>query len=115
MNESSETGRDNLSAAQTASAAGLRQQDAIYQRGRIAARVNQYEIDLDAKEIRFNEIYQSDPLVLPDECEFQKYVIIIQRIAYASKIDPTDPGKGRVLRGCVADILGYPANGPATR
>jgi hypothetical protein len=46
-------------------------------------------------------------LLLPEECEYQKYRLIIQRIEYASRIDKTAPQKGRVLRGVVAEILGY--------
>lgn len=52
---------------------------------------------------------RSDHLMLLEECEFQKYRIVIQRIAYGSKIDRTAPEKGRVLRGVVAEILGYRA------
>ena len=46
-------------------------------------------------------------LILPEECEFQKYRLIVQRIEYASRIDKNAPEKGRVLRGVVAEILGY--------
>ena len=86
---------------------GVREQDAIYQKGKLVARVLEPEIDADAREIRFEEIYNSDYLVIPDECEFQKYRIVIQRIAYATKVDRQLGHKGRILRGCVADILGY--------
>ena len=62
---------------------------------------------LEAKEIRFAELYNSDELLLPDECEFQAYTIMVQRIAHATKVDKAAPHKGRVLRDVVAEILGY--------
>ena len=81
--------------------------DALYQRGQVVARVFQPEIDLTAKEIRIAELYNSDELLIPDECEFQKYRIQIQRVAYSSRIDKAEPHKGRILRHVSADILGY--------
>jgi hypothetical protein len=88
---------------------GGRGEDAIYQGNpsRQVARVLGTEVNWDAREIRFEEIYQSDHLVLPDECEFQKYRILIQRVGFASRVDKAAPEKGRVLRGVVAEILGY--------
>jgi len=81
--------------------------DAIYQGSKLVARVLGADIDLAAKEIYFSEVNHSDELVLADECEFQKYRIMIQHIEYASRIDKNTPEKGRVLRRVVADILGY--------
>ncbi|MGO8786930.1 MAG: hypothetical protein ACLQVL_06040 [Terriglobia bacterium] len=81
--------------------------DAIYQDGKIAARAVDPEIRADAHEIHFGEINSSDNLMLPEECEFQKYRLMIQRIEYASRVDKNAPEKGRVLRGVVAEILGY--------
>ena len=88
-------------------APALREPDAIYQDGKLVGRVSNAEVDLDAKEIRFAEIYQSDLLLLPDECEYQKYKIMIQRITYATTAEPIATRKGRVLKGAIADILGY--------
>ncbi len=84
-----------------------REQDAIYQRDRVVARVLDPEVDPEAKQVRFAEIYQSDELLLPDECEFQDYRILIQRIAHATKVDRGALHKGRVLRTVTAEILGY--------
>ncbi len=81
--------------------------DAIYQEGRVVARVFDPELRNDAREIHFAEINQSDELLLPEECEFQKYRLMIQRIEYASRIDKNAPEKGRVLRGVIAEVLGY--------
>ncbi len=84
-----------------------REPDAIYQNDRIVGRVVEAEVDLETKEIRFGEIEKSDLLLLTDECEYQKYKILIQRIAYATKVHPTSPEKGRILKGAVAEILGF--------
>ena len=100
-----QTGPQVSSAARQAAAA--REPDALYQRGRVVARVGQAEIDLEAKELRIGEIYKSEELLIPEECEFQQYRILIQRIAFATTIDKAATHKGRVLRGVTADILGY--------
>jgi len=84
-----------------------RESDAIYQNGRLVARVIDAEVATEAKEIRFGEVYNSDELILADECEFGKYRILIQRVAYASKVSKEEPHKGRILRGVVADLLGF--------
>jgi len=84
-----------------------REEDAIYQDGRVLAREGDPNIDWAAREIRFAELSSSEELMLPDECEFQKYKIIVQRIAHATKVDKGALHKGRVLRDVVAEILGY--------
>ena len=86
---------------------GPRDDDAIYQDSRVVARVSGAHVDWESKEIRFAEIANSDELVLPEECEFQKYKIMVQRIGYASKAEKAALHKGRVLREVVAEILGY--------
>lgn len=90
-----------------AAASQPRDENAVYQNGRLVAHASEPRVDLEAKEIHFAELANSDELVLPDECEFQKYTIMVQRIAYAAKEDKTALHKGRVLRGVVAEILGY--------
>lgn len=82
-------------------------ESAIYQNGRVVARVTEAEVDLEAKEVRFAELSNSDELLLPEECEFRKYKIMVQRIQFAAKQDKGALHKGRVLRGVVAEILGY--------
>jgi len=84
-----------------------RAQDAIYQKGKLVARVMDPEVDLEAKEIRFDELFDSDHLVLADECEFQKYRIMVQKVAFATKVDHRPGRTGRTLAGCTAEILGY--------
>lgn len=81
--------------------------DAIYQDGKIVARAVGAEVRGESREVHFAEINNSDDLMLPEECEFQKYRLMIQRIEYASRIDKNSPEKGRILRGVVAEILGY--------
>lgn len=83
------------------------EENAIYQEGKLVARVVAPDIRPNEREIHFAEIHESDDLVLPEECEFQKYRLMIQRIEYASRLDKNAPEKGRVLRGVVAEILGY--------
>jgi hypothetical protein len=83
------------------------EEDAIYQDGQVVARVEAPEVRKGAREIHFAEINNSDNLILPEECEFQEYRLMIQRIEYATRIDKNAPEKGRVLRGVVAEILGY--------
>jgi len=89
------------------SGSGSREQDAIYQKGKLVARVVKTEVDLESKEIRFDEVLDSDHLVLAEECEFQKYRIMIQKVAFATKVDHRPGRNGRTLAGCTAEILGY--------
>jgi len=100
----SETGSQGKDAPQPGSK--VRETDALYQGGRVVARVSGVEFDHENKEIRFGEIYQSDELMLPEECEFQQYRILIRKIDYATRIQRGEEHKGRVLRGAVANLLG---------
>jgi hypothetical protein len=107
MSESSTPNDGTVKPRESPSGATPREADALYQNGRIVARVADTEIDLDAREIRFREVHNSDDLVIPEETEFQEYRILIQRIAYATKIQRGEEHKGRVLRGVSCDLLGY--------
>jgi hypothetical protein len=93
-------------AAAKAEAPPPREPDAIYQDGRLVARVRDVQVNLQARQVRFAEVYNSDELLLPEECEFQKYRIQIQHVADATKVSRTEPQKGRILRGVTADLLG---------
>ena len=84
-----------------------REDDAIYQNDRLVARVLDARVDQEAREIRFGEIFSSDDLLLPDDCEFRNYRILIQHVGFASKEERGEAHKGRVLRGAVAEILGF--------
>jgi hypothetical protein len=87
---------------------GDRDPNALYQNGKLVARAREPEIDEAGKEVRFTEIYQSDDLMLPDPCDFRKFVVIVRRIAHASK--ENDPSRSRALKGVVAEIVGYREN-----
>jgi len=89
------------------SASGARQEDAIYQNGCPVAAVLDPRIDASSREIHFAEVYGSDELLLPEDCEFREYRILIQRIGFASRQEAGATHKGRVLKGVVAEILGY--------
>jgi len=104
VNEKSATSEGTKAAAPASQA---REQDAIYQNGRVVGHVVDPEVDLEAKEIRFGEILGTDHLLIPEECEFQKYRIVVQKIAFASKVDRRPGHGGRTLGGCTAEILGY--------
>jgi len=108
MEEKSQGTNDEVGSGVQGKAPALtRDPDAIYQNGQVVARATGAAVDLEAGEIRFAELSNSDELMLPDECEFQKYTIIVQRIAHATKVDHGALHKGRVLRDVVAEILGY--------
>jgi hypothetical protein len=100
-------GAANSSLQKAPAAPAVREPDAIYQNGKLVARTLDPEVDTEAKEILFGEIYNSDELLIPEECEFREYRILVQRIADATKVDRQSVHKGRILRRCVADILGY--------
>lgn len=85
-----------------------READGIYQKNKLVARVKEPEVDEGGKEVRFTEIYKSDDLLLPEECEFRKYALIVRRITYATKETRAD--RQRILRGVVAEIVGYRQN-----
>jgi hypothetical protein len=89
----------------TSGGTGSRDPNAIYQRGKVVARVAEAEIDEAGKEVRFSQITDHDELRLPDECEFQKYVLVVRRIAHATKEKTAT--RERILRGVVAAIVGY--------
>lgn len=83
------------------------EQDAIFQGGRLVAKVLGADVDADAREIHFGEIYNSDELLLPDDCEFREYRILIRHIDFAAKEERGAAHRGRVLKGVTAEILGY--------
>jgi len=85
----------------------VREADVIYQKGRFGGRVVGYQIDDVDKEVRFDEITNTDELLLPDEFEFQRYILIVRKVAYATKVARESPHKGRILRGVVAEIVSY--------
>ena len=95
MNENSEARAENS-----------READALYQKNKVVARVKDVEFDQDSRQVRFDEVSQSDELLLPEECEFREFKIQVRKIAYATKIERGEEHKGRVFRGVIADVLG---------
>ncbi|HEY6272230.1 MAG TPA: hypothetical protein VIX19_09585 [Terriglobales bacterium] len=86
---------------------GPRQDDGIYQGGRLVGLVLNPKVDSEAREIRFGVIHNSEELLLPDDCEFRNYRILIQRLDFATREERGAAHKGRVLKGVVAEILGF--------
>ena len=105
MNENPVNSEGKNQAGQSLS--GTREQDAIHQNGKLVARVVNPDVELESKQVHFEEIVDSDHLVMADECEFQKYRIMIQKVAFATKVDHREGRTGRTLAGCTAEILGY--------
>lgn len=88
-------------------ASRTREDDAIYQNGRVVGRALDARVDDEAREIHFGEIFGSDELLLPEDCEFRTYRILIQHVGFAAREDRGAAHKGRVLREAVAEILGF--------
>jgi hypothetical protein len=88
-------------------ASGTREDDALYQNDRIVGRALDARVDHEAREIRFAEIFGSDELLLPEDCEFRNYRVLIQHVGFASREERGAAHKGRVLREAVAEILGF--------
>ena len=89
-----------------------REQDGVYQWSfhhgdRLVARVVKPQIDESSKRVTFVEITHSDLLLLPDECQFQKFKLEIDAVGDAIKVDKIEPEKGRILREVTAHITGY--------
>jgi len=98
------------SSRESSAASGVarsREEDAIYQGSRVVARVRGAEVDPAAHEIHFAEVYNSSDLLLPENCEFRNYRILIQRLDFATREEHSALYKGRVLRDVVAEILGH--------
>jgi hypothetical protein len=86
---------------------GAREDDALYQNGRVVGRVLDARVDQEAREIHFGEIFTSDELLLPDDCEYRNYRVLIQHVGFASREERGAAHKGRVLKTVVAEILGF--------
>lgn len=87
--------------------AAARQPDSLYQNGRRVAGIVGARVDAQAREIHFDEVYQSDDLLIPEDCEFREYRILIQKVTFASRQQAGAVHEGRVLKGVTAEILGY--------
>ena len=106
-------GTEGTSAAEQSKRIPLAQREpnALYQKSRygqerVVGRGADVEVDETGKEVLFGEISESDDLLLPDECEYQKWVVLVRKIASAVAIDKANPRRGRVLKGVTAEIVG---------
>lgn len=79
----------------------------LSQNGKFAGRALGVEVDAARKEVRFSEIDNTDDLWLPERFEFQNYILIVRKVAFATRVLREAPQKGRVLKGVVAEIVGY--------
>lgn len=86
-------------------AVGAREPDAIYQKGKLVARVKEPEVDEAGKEVRFAQVIDNEGFMLPEECEFRNYRLQVRKVAYATK--ELSKSRERILRGVVAEIVGY--------
>lgn len=85
----------------------MRESDGIYQKDKLVARVREPEVNEGKKEVRFAEVYESDDLLLPDECEFEKYIVLVREVESATKVGPKNRPAPRKLCGVRAEIVGY--------
>lgn len=79
----------------------------LSQNGKFAGRALGVEVDAASKLVRFSEIDNTDDLWLPERFEFQNYILIVRKVAFATRVLREAPQKGRVLKGVVAEIVGY--------
>ncbi|HXJ94157.1 MAG TPA: hypothetical protein VMT20_15010 [Terriglobia bacterium] len=86
---------------------GAREDDALYQNGRVVGRALDARVDQEAREIHFGEISNSDELLLPEDCEYRNYRVLIQHVGFATREEHGAAHKGRVLKTVVAEILGF--------
>jgi hypothetical protein len=86
---------------------GSREDDGLYQNGRIVGRALDARVDREAREIHFGEIFNSDELLLPEDCEYRNYRVLIQHVGFATREERGEAHKGRVLKTVVAEILGF--------
>ena len=66
-----------------------READAIYQNGELVARAIGPQVDLEAKEIRFAEVYNSDDLVLPHQVDATIPPIVSAAVGRGMALNPS--------------------------
>src|SRR5206468_6009012 len=74
-----------------------RDRNALYQGGNLAARVSGVRVDETNKRIEFEEIYESNPLDLGAEFEFQKWRLHFDSADTVTMLNALAPQKGRTL------------------
>lgn len=83
-----------------------REKDALYQGGRILARVSGAVIDEAKSTVRFDEIYNSNELNLGAEFEFQKWRLRFRSAESVTMVLASAPQKGRIIEKAVCEIAG---------
>lgn len=83
-----------------------REIDAIYQAGKIVARVSGIKIDHGNRKILFDEVYNSQTLNLEAEFEFQKWRLKFLGAESITSFDTSQPHKGQIITQAVCDLLG---------
>jgi len=83
-----------------------RELDAIYQTGKIVARVSGVKIDQGNHKIFFEEAYNSQTLNLEAEFEFQKWRLKFLGAESITSLDTSQPQKGQIITQAVCNLLG---------
>ena len=83
-----------------------RETDAIYQDGKIVARVSGIVIDESNARILFAEIYNSNSLALESEFEFRGWRLKFHSANTVIFLDVTQADKGRIIEQAVCEIIG---------
>jgi len=83
-----------------------RELDAIYQTGKIVARVSGVKIDQGNHKIFFEEVYKSQTLNLGAEFEFQKWRLEFLGAESITSLDTSQPQKGQIITQAVCNLSG---------
>ncbi len=78
---------------------------AIYQSGKIVARVSGVKIDRHNHKIFFEEVYNSQTLNLEAEFEFQKWRLKFLGAELIISLDTSQPQKDQIITQAVCDLL----------
>lgn len=74
-----------------------REQDAIYQTGKLVARVSEPKVDEAHATINFSEIYNSNPLDENSEFEFGRWRLKLRSYRLMVGLNVSAPQKGRIF------------------
>ena len=83
-----------------------REKDALYQNGKIVARIIDAAVRESEAKVFFEEIYKSNELDLGSEFEFQKYRLRFRSAETLTMINTSSPQKGRIITKAVCEIIG---------
>jgi hypothetical protein len=83
-----------------------REKDALYQNGKIVARIIDATVRESKAEVFFEEIYKSNELSIDSEFEFQKYRLRLRSAETLNMFNSSSPQKGRIITKAVCEIIG---------